>query len=104
MRSTGITRPVDRLGRIVIPAEIRETLKLDEGDRMEIFVDDGNIMLRKYFNGCMCCGNINNLVHSYRLTMCRNCINDFKEKLEVLERENALENPLNYVYEEGKDD
>jgi len=45
---TGIIRRIDELGRIVIPKEIRRTLRLHEGDEMEITVDDGCLMLRKF--------------------------------------------------------
>lgn len=49
MKATGITRRLDNLGRIVIPKEIRRTLRIREGDPMEIFTDnDGGIILRKY--------------------------------------------------------
>lgn len=48
MKSTGIVRKVDELGRIVIPAELRRTMKIDIADPVEIFVDEGSIILRKY--------------------------------------------------------
>ncbi|MCM3637009.1 AbrB/MazE/SpoVT family DNA-binding domain-containing protein [Sporosarcina luteola] len=60
MRSLGIVRKVDHLGRIVIPKELRNTLKLDKGAPMEIFVDDDMIILRKYVvdSACIVTGNI----------------------------------------------
>lgn len=48
MRSTGITRRLDDLGRIVIPKEVRKSLGIKEGDAMEIFTEDGAIILEKY--------------------------------------------------------
>ena len=49
MRATGITRRIDDLGRIVIPKEIRRTMRIREGDPLEIFTDrEGGIILRKY--------------------------------------------------------
>ena len=48
MRATGIVRKIDYLGRIVIPKELRRSMELPEGIPMEIFVDDQNIILRKY--------------------------------------------------------
>lgn len=48
MKATGIVRRIDDLGRIVIPKEIRRSLKIREGDPMEIFLDDGGIVLKKY--------------------------------------------------------
>jgi len=58
MKSTGIVRKVDELGRIVIPMELRKTLNIDVKDPMEIFVDEGKIVLQKYqpadiFTGAM---------------------------------------------------
>ena len=48
MKSTGLIRRFDDLGRIVIPKEIRRTLLLKEGDPMEIFIEDGGVYLKKY--------------------------------------------------------
>ncbi|MCM3743755.1 AbrB/MazE/SpoVT family DNA-binding domain-containing protein [Sporosarcina luteola] len=60
MRSLGIVRKVDHLGRIVIPKELRNTLKLEKGAPMEIFVDDDMIILRKYVvdSACIVTGDI----------------------------------------------
>ncbi|HNX65160.1 MAG TPA: AbrB/MazE/SpoVT family DNA-binding domain-containing protein [Oscillospiraceae bacterium] len=51
MKNTGITRPIDQLGRIVIPMELRKTFNLKEDDRMEIFVENDCIVLRKFQKG-----------------------------------------------------
>ncbi|PIC76482.1 AbrB family transcriptional regulator [Sporosarcina sp. P19] len=48
MKSLGIVRKVDHLGRIVIPKELRNSMSLDQGDPIEIFVEDDRIILRKY--------------------------------------------------------
>jgi len=48
IKSTGIVRKVDELGRIVLPIELRRTLGIAERDSMEIFVDGGAIVLKKY--------------------------------------------------------
>ena len=48
IKSTGIVRKVDELGRIVLPIELRRTLDIAERDAMEIFVDGGSIILKKY--------------------------------------------------------
>ncbi|QTD41289.1 AbrB/MazE/SpoVT family DNA-binding domain-containing protein [Sporosarcina sp. Te-1] len=60
MRSLGIVRKVDHLGRIVIPKELRNTLQLEKGAPMEIFVDDDMIILRKYVvdEACVVTGTI----------------------------------------------
>ena len=49
MKATGIVRRIDDLGRVVVPKEIRRTLRIREGDPLEIFTDkDGEIILKKY--------------------------------------------------------
>lgn len=48
MKSTGIVRRIDELGRVVIPKEIRKTLKIREGDNLEIYVEKESIILRKF--------------------------------------------------------
>ncbi|HDR7255146.1 TPA: AbrB/MazE/SpoVT family DNA-binding domain-containing protein [Bacillus pacificus] len=62
MKSTGITRKVDELGRIVIPMELRRTIGIKEKDPVEIFVENENIILKKYEPGGVCAitGEISN--------------------------------------------
>ncbi len=48
MKATGIVRRIDELGRVVIPKEIRRTLRLREGDPLEVFTDRDELMLKKY--------------------------------------------------------
>jgi len=48
MKSTGIVRKVDELGRIVIPIELRRTLDIEEKDSLEIYVNEDTIILKKY--------------------------------------------------------
>ena len=57
MKSTGIVRRVDEVGRIVLPMEIRKSLNIDTRDPVEIFVDSNQIILRKYEPACIFCGN-----------------------------------------------
>lgn len=63
MRSTVIVRKVDELGRIVIPMELRKSLGIAEKDALEIYVDGGQIILRKYVPGCVFCGEVNGVVN-----------------------------------------
>lgn len=60
MKSTGIVRKIDELGRVVIPMELRRTLNIAERDAMEIFVDEDKIVLKKYSanNTCAMTGEI----------------------------------------------
>lgn len=54
MKSTGIVRKVDELGRVVIPIELRRTLGINEKDALEIYVDDDRIILKKYKANMTC--------------------------------------------------
>ena len=56
MKSTGIVRKVDELGRVVLPIELRRTLDIAEKDALEIYVDSDRIVLRKYEPACIFCG------------------------------------------------
>ena len=60
MKSTGITRKIDDLGRIVLPKELREAQGLDTGTRMEIFTEGDSVILRKYqaVGSCDFCGEV----------------------------------------------
>ncbi len=78
MKSTGIVRKVDELGRVVIPKETRELLFIDEGDSLEIFKDDKEIILKKYAPGCTFCGNMKNLTQFKGVYICDECMDDLK--------------------------
>ena len=58
MKSTGIVRKVDDLGRVVLPIELRRTLDINERDSIEIFVDGNQIVLKKYSPSCIFCPGI----------------------------------------------
>lgn len=79
MKSTGIVRKVDELGRVVIPIELRRTLQIAEKDALEIFVDGEKIILKKYEPACIFCGNADG-VRSYRdKNICINCLEEMKQ-------------------------
>ena len=61
MKSTGIVRKVDELGRIVLPIELRRTLDIAEKDAIEIYVDGESIILKKYEPTCIFCGDGRNV-------------------------------------------
>jgi transcriptional pleiotropic regulator of transition state genes len=73
MKSTGIVRKVDELGRVVIPIELRRTLGIDEKDPLEIYVDNEKIILKKYEPACVFCGNATNVQHYRGKLVCRDC-------------------------------
>ncbi len=73
MKSTGIVRKVDELGRVVIPIELRRTLGIDEKDALEIYVDNEKIILKKYEPACIFCGNAADTQHYRGKLVCRQC-------------------------------
>lgn len=87
-KATGITRPVDQLGRIVIPIELRRTLGLGEKDPVEIFVNGDEIILRKYAPGCTLCGNVDKpLTALYpERRICTSCVIIISNEAEKLSR------------------
>lgn len=62
MKSTGIVRRVDELGRIVLPIELRRSLNINERDTLEIFVDDERIILKKYEPADIFTGSMDDLI------------------------------------------
>ena len=73
MKSTGITRKLDLLGRIVLPIELRNMLGIDIKDPLEIYVEDNTIILKKYVPGCVICGNMRDLINFKDKQVCREC-------------------------------
>ena len=71
MKSTGIVRKVDELGRIVLPIELRRTLDIAEKDSLEIYVDEECIILRKYQPACIFCDNARDVVVYKGKNICR---------------------------------
>lgn len=74
MKSTGVVRRIDDLGRIVIPKEIRKVNGIAEGDPMEIFTDGDKIILRKYEPACIFCGETENVINFHGKNVCADCV------------------------------
>lgn len=74
MKSTGIIRKVDDLGRIVLPIELRRTLDIAERDELEIYLDDDKVVLKKYEPSCIFCGSSCGLVTYHGRNVCMECI------------------------------
>lgn len=79
MKSTGIVRKVDELGRIVLPIELRRTLDIAEKDSLEIYVDSEQIILKKYLPACIFCNNASNVIVYKNKNICSECIEDMKQ-------------------------
>lgn len=74
MKSTGIVRKVDELGRIVLPIELRRTLDIDVKDALEIYVDGAQIILKKYEPACIFCGNAKDVINFKGKNICPDCL------------------------------
>ena len=83
MKSTGIIRRVDELGRVVIPIEIRNQFNIVEKDPIEIYVDGSSIILKKFEPNCIFCGNNKDLLSYNDKLICSDCA----DKISTLERE-----------------
>ena len=73
MKSTGIVRRVDELGRVVIPIELRNKFNISEKDPIEIYVDGSSIILKKYEQNCIFCGNTKKLMDYKGKLVCTKC-------------------------------
>ena len=79
MKSTGIVRKVDELGRIVLPIELRRTLDIAERDELEIYLDDDKVVLKKYEPSCIFCSASRNLVSYHGRNVCMECIQNMSK-------------------------
>lgn len=78
MKAIGIVRPLDKLGRIVLPKELRRVFDIDSGDELEIFVEEGRIILEKYAPTCHFCGESAQMVEFHGKQICKYCVEAIK--------------------------
>lgn len=81
MKSTGIVRKVDELGRIVLPIELRHTLDIEPKDALEIYVEDNTILLRKYQPACIFCDDARSVISFKGKNVCAKCIRAMQQDL-----------------------
>ena len=79
MKSTGIVRKVDELGRIVLPIELRRTLDIAEKDCLEIYMDGESIVLKKYQPACIFCDEADNITVVHGKNICAGCLKALRE-------------------------
>ena len=79
MKSTGIVRKVDDLGRIVLPVELRRTLDIEVHDELEIYLDEDKVVLRKFDNSCLFCASNKRLISYMGKTVCIDCVQSMNE-------------------------
>ena len=81
MKSTGVVRKVDELGRIVLPIEIRKVLDIKSKDVVEIFTDNDKIVLQKYAPACIFCNDTEDVIYFSGKRVCASCIKQLKEQI-----------------------
>jgi transcriptional pleiotropic regulator of transition state genes len=79
VKAIGMARKVDQLGRIVLPAELRRLFGIHEGDLVEIFVEDGRIVLAKVEDHCTFCGATTDLREFSGKLVCHTCVERLRE-------------------------
>ena len=79
MKSTGVVRRVDELGRLVLPMELRKTFGIDDKDSVEIYTDGDLIILKKHEPACIFCGEARDVVSFKGKNVCKNCIKELNE-------------------------
>lgn len=79
MKSTGIVRKVDELGRVVLPIELRRTLNIDIKDSLEIYVENDSIILKKYEPSCIFCGSSEGVKEFKGKNICNACYEEIKK-------------------------
>jgi AbrB family transcriptional regulator, transcriptional pleiotropic regulator of transition state genes len=77
-KAIGITRKMDGLGRIVIPAETRRILNIETGDTVEMFMDDSGVYIEKYVPGCVFCDEVSELQELNGVRYCAACAKKIK--------------------------
>lgn len=80
MKSTGVVRKLDELGRIVIPIELRRTMDIEIRDTLEIFTEDDKIVLKKYHPACIFCNDARDVVRYKEKLICRRCLEELQKQ------------------------
>ena len=80
MKSTGVVRQLDTLGRIVLPIELRRTMEIGVKDMVEIFVEDDRIVLKKYHPACIFCGSSKDVADFKGKNVCPSCVKELVGK------------------------
>lgn len=81
MKSTGVVRKVDELGRIVLPAELRHSMDIHIKDALEIFTEGDRIILKKYHPACVFCDSADDVIFFRDKRICKECLEKLKAEL-----------------------
>lgn len=82
MKATGLTRPIDNLGRVVVPKELRYSYGLGDGELIDFYVDKGIIILQKHVPSCTVCGKSGELIELEEIKLCHDCLNKLNDLAE----------------------
>ena len=78
MKSTGIVRKIDELGRIVLPIELRRTLEIGERDALEIYVEGSSVVLKKFRPSCVFCDGSKDIEPYKGKNVCAKCLRELR--------------------------
>lgn len=81
MKSTGIVRKVDELGRIVLPSELRKVLNINIKDPLEIYVSGDSIILKKYIPACIFCDSADDVKKFKGKNICKTCLEQMQKDI-----------------------
>ena len=81
MKSTGIVRNIDELGRIVVPKEMRDKLHINNSDPVEFFTEGDKIIITKYHASCIFCGSEHDTVDFKGKMICKTCLSELNAPL-----------------------
>lgn len=80
MRAVGYVRQIDKLGRLVLPSDIRKSLAITSGvDSVEFFLDNDSVVIRKYRPACVFCGNAENIMTFKDQSICSSCMEEIRK-------------------------
>ena len=79
MRAVGCVRQIDKLGRLVLPSDIRRMLNIKDGsDSVEFFVDEDSVVIKKYRPACIFCNSANNIQTYKNQSICQSCLDEMR--------------------------
>ncbi|NDO18883.1 AbrB/MazE/SpoVT family DNA-binding domain-containing protein [Lachnospiraceae bacterium MD329] len=81
MKAIGVVRRVDKLGRIVVPVEVRREFGIEIQDPVEIFTEDDSIILKKYCKNCTFCGNADDVRQFEGKNICSACMEAIADEI-----------------------
>ncbi|MDF1493957.1 AbrB/MazE/SpoVT family DNA-binding domain-containing protein [Caproiciproducens sp. CPB-2] len=85
MKSTGAIRYADTFGRVALPKKLRIKLKIKEQDPLEIYVENGRVVLKKYKPACVFCNSMHKLTTFRGYSICREC----REKINAVQNKSG---------------